>query len=128
MKAWERFQAEVSVTLYLVCAECREGLSTGDIYLSSGHRPEAWGIEGDLERGIEGATEYFLLAHRGHVLSLIDEFALDMADAVHDPFWTTSSIDELHERHPLTELEDVEDLAPASMYLRPHLVPSPPGE
>jgi hypothetical protein len=128
MKAWERFQAGMSVTLYLVCAECREALRTGDIYLSGGHRPEAWAIEGDLERGIQGATEYFLLAHRGHVLSLIDEFALDQAHADHDPFWTTASIAELRERHPLTELDDVEDLAPASMYLRPHLVPSPPIE
>jgi hypothetical protein len=78
-------EALMSNPLFLICAECREGLHMGGIFWSHAHRPPVWAIDGELERAVEGSTEYFLLAHRGHNLGVIDEIALSDFDTEEDP-------------------------------------------
>ena len=111
----------MSVILVATCVECREAISVGDIYLDE-TPPPIWRIHffGDTA---SRELEYFLLAHRGHVLGLIDDFERDRVGDVGPSLESTWSLDELREKHPV-DLDEVEELAPASPLLRSLLEPN----
>jgi hypothetical protein len=104
----------VGADLLMVCVECREELALGDVWLDN-DRGGLWRIDfAPEERGID--LEYFLLAHRGHVLGMIDSETSEI-QAETRPLKTVWTLDELRTLHPMSDFDDAERLATASPLL-----------
>lgn len=98
----------MSLEFEIICTECREGTRLGDVWYDTGP-PSFWRIDFEPDEG-RTVLEYFLLAHRGHVLGMVDEWAADQADD-EAPITTTFGLTELLELHPEVDFDDAERLA-----------------
>jgi hypothetical protein len=118
---WETKMGDV---LSMVCVECRERQMIGDIYFSDS--TQQWRI--DRLPGRQAEEDTFLLAHRGHVLGLVDSPTLDIASDS-DDIESTFTVDEIRSRHRMLEdhLENDDYLArPTELMAK--LLRIPPGE
>lgn len=111
----------MGLNFHLICAECRETVVPGDVWFDP-EPPARWRIDFQSD-GTRHEVEYFLLAHRGHVLGMVDDWAEEDASSDNDPIVTTRNLAELIARHPELDLEDAERLAAPSPLLERLLRP-----
>lgn len=113
----------MSQTLHFVCVECRENSYVGGVYGTEGS-PNVWHI--DHLENLRSANDYFLLAHRGHVIGLVDGGTIERASPDSDVIEDTFHIDDIARRHPDQGLDDADYIAPAGELLA-SLLKIPPG-
>lgn len=103
----------MSQVLRMVCVECREEMLIGKVYQSAG-TDSVWGIA-HIE-SLAVPTDYFMLAHRGHVLGLVDDATSDLASDMEE-IVATYTLEEVQARHPDLGLDDADQLGPAGATL-----------
>jgi hypothetical protein len=101
----------VSITLHIVCIECREESIWGEAALGE----TRWGLSSYPNMG--ELAEAFIFAHRGHVIGLVEGGTIETSET-HGDIASVDSLDALLSMHPGTELDEGDSVAEPSDLLR----------
>ena len=100
----------MSETLHVVCVECRQETFWGTPY---GDGPR-WRVHSPVKSEV---FEAFGLAHRGHVLGIVEGGTLDVASDRHGEIATVDTVAEILAAHP-HDLDEADRIAEPSDLLK----------
>jgi hypothetical protein len=116
----------VSITLHVVCIECREEVMWGGAY-DDGSRWRISTFKYNFSGDDSGElAEAFIFAHRGHVIGLVEDATIDLSET-HGVIASFNSLKALLSIHPGTELDEADRVAEPSDLLRGLLDTDRPG-